>query len=353
MTAYRIDSIQEENLPEVVAFLRATIDRGILRAGRLSASQAHTIRKAILGNPTKVEDGSLGHVVRGEAGGILGINLMLASRFVYEDKILVGLCSSNFFVDAAARMQGFLLFRKFLATRGVDFWYATSSNEHSGTLWEKLKGQPVASSDRELFLPLRMDSITEELVFRRGLPVPFAVLARATGSIISPFLKPRIAKTDLTAKSTTDWQTMSELAERHRDRRRLTCLRSVEHLKWKYEGSGIDVYEIFDSHGEHGWFAIGLGRRGTNQQIRICTLLDWVWPSAKLNVKGLVRLIIELYGQQVDALVFMGPPAMALHHELPQIWENKHGYHRTFVIGQNVSGSSLAEIVDFMPADGG
>ena len=119
------------------------------------------------------------------------------NKFVQHDRVLLGLVSGNFFVAADARMQGFLLFRKFLAVTGVDFWYATSSNQNSGPLWRQLGGSPVPGSDRELILPLEFGALAEEFARRRQWPRVVARLSKAAG-LFSRMLRPRLSGTRLT-----------------------------------------------------------------------------------------------------------------------------------------------------------
>ncbi len=71
-------------------------------------------------------------------GVIRGLILTFPAAFLCGDQRLLGLCSGSFFVEPAARSLGFYLFRKYLASSGCSFSFATTCNAQSARALGKL-----------------------------------------------------------------------------------------------------------------------------------------------------------------------------------------------------------------------
>ena len=183
--ATTIEAIRAETLLEVAAFLRTQVDLSSRYQTELSDPLYTWLLHRLAHNPVQIQDGTLGHALRAEDGRIAGVNLVSPGSFALNGQILVGLVSGSFFVDRNVRMLGFLLFKRFLAMSGVNFWYATSSNENSGPLWQHVRAEAVPDSDRELILPVDFGVLAEEKLMRRGYPLLAAQLFRSIG-VLSP-----------------------------------------------------------------------------------------------------------------------------------------------------------------------
>jgi hypothetical protein len=284
---YSIHPIRTEDLWSVAEFIErhvgitdapgATVGTGV--AGR----HAH-LQNRLVENPAWVDGVPLGHLVRAEGEDqVVGTSLIYPWRFLWGDRRLLGFGGGGFYVEPAARMQGFLLFRRMVALKTADFWFATTCNEVSAALWARSKAAPIPGSDLDFNLVLQAGPIAREVALRRGLGGAPAMLAGWAGGLISPLVRPRRTGVAVRVTPSQDWDKLSALAERHRDRDRITCDRSADYMRWTYERAVVDppprTYEFSAGPGREGWFAIGFSTRGKLGQIRGASLLDWSIPA--------------------------------------------------------------------------
>src|SRR5207237_1273448 len=108
-----------------------------------------------------------GFCIRDHLGIIQGLTLCFPAAFLTADERIVGLCSSDFFVDLGARTSGFYLFKRYLSSPGYSFFFTTTCIANSAALWEKLGGRAVPNSELEYILPLRLDTLLPALLAGR------------------------------------------------------------------------------------------------------------------------------------------------------------------------------------------
>ena len=88
-------------------------------------------------NPDHRPEMPFGETLRTPDGKIAGMILAVPRLYLLGDKTLLGLAAGDFFIDAAARMQGFFMLRRYFKLSHGDFWFANSCNRQSGPLWAK------------------------------------------------------------------------------------------------------------------------------------------------------------------------------------------------------------------------
>ena len=255
-------------------------------------------------------------------------------------------------------MQGFYLFRRYLATPGVDFWYANSCNEQSGVLWSKSKGLPVAHSDEEYLFVYRPGPVLMELAMRRGVPARWAAPVRWAGSTAGVVVRPRRPRTTFRVEPCIDWERLADLSERCRDPKELTCDRSAAYLRWRYARAETpagqirkpDVYR-FEGGGAEGWFALGHARRGQEEQIRSVALLDAVWPRDKATFAEVLAAVIATGAAEADVLSLRPRPGFALSDGLLGLRKRMLPSPEAYVIASASQVQELTSAADFATAD--
>ena len=197
------------------------------------------------------------------------------------DKRLLGLAAGNFFIDSSARMQGFFVLRRFLATKGADFWYANSCNRQSGPLWAKCGAAQVPESEVEYLFPFRLGPIIQELAFRRGWSPRVSRMIGVVGPLATLFAAPRLPRNRFKVDYCADLDRLSELSERYRKPELLQPDRLTDYLRWAYGGltatptddQKVGTYAFIDDSGVEGWFSLSFDPRGGLEQIRIARLV--------------------------------------------------------------------------------
>ena len=282
-----MDTINDDDLLQVAQFLHGfgPSDDDVSPArGRDKTEIFAHLKHRLANNPARIEDVPLGLCVRNPDGEIVGTNLLYPWRFRHGDDVLLGLGSGALFVDPTARMQGFMLFRRFLGMKQGDFWYATTCNSNSAPLWAKSRGTAVAASSYEFLFPINVGKLAEEFALRKGLAPPIASLASFITNLANPVVRLRSVASGLDIERTADWDKVADIAETNRDPSHVVCDRSATYLKWRYGGSqdetsGPHVYVFETNRDRHGWFSIEWSQRGKARQIRTASLLDWTIPS--------------------------------------------------------------------------
>jgi hypothetical protein len=366
MAAFRTFPILESDLSEVSTFLGRSMN-AMVAATRVDAIAGEQAARSstwqddllwLVDNPARREDILLGEILRSEDGTLAGMILTIPWVYRLGDRRLLGLAAGNFFVDAEARMQGFFLFRRYLAARGVDFWYASSCNQQSGLLWAKSGGVQVENSDLEYLFIYQMGPLLEEAALRRRVPRRLAGSLRWAGPLAGLAAAPRRPKTSLSSETCEDWDRLEALAERCRDPERLTCDRSAAYLRWKYgrateagPGSGPEVHRFSDGLGHEGWFSLGYSTRGQFEQIRGASLLDAVWPTGHVDFSEVLAKIIEVAASKADVLSIRDRSAFGLRDGYSGLRLRKLPAPEAFLIAPAPKAVELARIADFAAAD--
>jgi hypothetical protein len=356
---FEIASIRENNLAEVATFLatsEAARDAKPEAADRSIESILERLHWRLMDNPARFSD-DLGQCLRSAGGGLVGVNLMIPSWFRFGDQRLRGLCGGSFFVEPAARMQGFFLFRRFLKTNGADFVFATTCNASAGALWKKLGAKEVPDSDCRWTLILNGAPIAEELALRKGAGRAVAAMSRMAGRLAKPLLAPGKGRQRVSFRPCRDWDRLASLAAQNRDPCLLACERSAAHLAWRYEQSpapeGHHVYEFAEQGSNVGWLAVGRKpNSGLRRQIRNFAILDIVRPRMAGTGASLLGALSELYADRADQIEVPATLARESSVGRPRLWRRPNGFAVAYVLGNGKASGNLAEAADFYLADG-
>jgi hypothetical protein len=358
MEALQITAIHEVDLPHVARFLASALDAYAPASAPWSVDVLLARLRWRLGeNTARPPELELGHCLRAADGRIGGVNLVFPGWFRVGNRRLLGLGSCSFFVEASARLQGFFLFRRFLQTPGVDFYFATTCNEASGALWRKLGGRPVPDSDGSATLLLRPGPVAEELALRRRSGRVLAAMAGSIVQLATPFLALPGRGSRLLLRPCRDWDLLAALAEQHREPERLTAERSVAFLAWRYAPTpgreAPEVLEIIGPMGSLGWLAVcRQPAAGQHRPIRRLLLLDLVADWDSLNYHGLLAALRARYAGCADILTVPGRIARQSGVGRPLLWRRPAGEPAAYVLDRSAASPPLAEIADLNPADG-
>ena len=222
---------------------------------------------------------------------------------------MLGLCSGSYYVDPEVRPAGLFLFRRYLASPGYSFFFATTCNLNSGTILKRHGATAVPCSQTDYVLPLRFDVMLPELLARKPWSRMTRELARRLGrcgNMVSRLAARR--SVSLMIEPSRDWEKLSALSYQHRADNVITADRSVDFLRWRYGPSSpnrsSDICLFRDESGNEGWFALGwcmLGRRG---QIRASLVLDVVWPRGQIDFGDIVHAMVQRIATTADMIRF-------------------------------------------------
>ena len=128
MAAFNFRSIAEQDLPEVAAFLHQQQEITSRDDPTLPGPNNDNLRW-LLSILTARAESLLGDTLRDAEGKILGM-IIGVPRIVPPRiaSVVSAWQGATSYIDASARMQGFFMLRRFLATKGFDFVYANSCN---------------------------------------------------------------------------------------------------------------------------------------------------------------------------------------------------------------------------------
>jgi hypothetical protein len=313
MQRFEIRPLLETDIPRAAEYVTrwSAPQMGAAPQKRGRSSTENRIRWLIHENPL-VGDGPLGYYVQDGVGTMMGLVLCFPNAFIGEDRRFVGLCSGSFFVEPAARMSGFILFRKYLANASRDFFFSTTCNTQSGALWSKLGAASVPNSEFEYILPINSGVMLPAFVEGRGLASSVLKVAEMTGRALRPFLKPlQRMRSALPTERCRDWDKLSDLSYRHRAPKYLTAERSVQFLRWRYGAGSPDrsaeVCVFRDGRGNEGWFSLVSTTRGRHGQIRGVLLLDAVWPRERIEFQQIFAAILDCPRVRSADALFLHP----------------------------------------------
>lgn len=314
---FEIDPVLSSTLPEVAGFLHRwrVTEAAESVIGQHAAEDPRSIERRLrwlmLDNPAATQGSRLGYCVRDRRGAIRGLTLTFPANFLCGANRLPGLCAGSFFVEAPARSMGFYLFRKYLASPGYSFFFATTCNANSAGLWKSLGGRAIPDSDVEYVLPFRLDVMIPAFVAARTSSEVASRIARISGKCANPILR-RLTRRpeELAVEPCRDWEKLAALARRDRTAASIASDRSAEYLQWRY-GPGspqypCGIYLFRDKRGNEGWFSLGNLIRGERGQIRGSVLLDAVWPREKMSFSRIFHAIVLQADAGADAL-FLQP----------------------------------------------
>jgi len=301
------------------------------------ADVEHRIRWLLLDNPAANGSEPLGFYVHDRTAGIRGVTLCFPARFTYGEKPVSGLGSGSFFVDMEAHSLGYYLFRKYLARPGYDFYFATTCNAASASLWKQLGGTSAGRSEIDYILPLRLDSLLATKVASRTRSHAAATLARLGGQCADAVLTLMThASARLTVELCEDWDKLTELSRRHTPQNIISSERSANSLQWRYGPASpahpCRIYLIRDTRGNEGWFALGRAAPTGKDGVTSCALLDAIWPTGKMAFRDLVPWIIRMAPESAEAVFVRCRPDTDLAAEWRWLLRRRLSGPRAYVI---------------------
>ncbi len=354
MASYAFKPIFEDDLPEVAAFLYEQQSATSREDWSQARPQGDDLQWMTC-NPDHRPEMPFGETLRTADGKIAGMIIAVPRPYRLGDTTLVGLAAGDFYIDAAARMQGFFMLRRYFKLQHGDFWFANSCNRQSGPLWAKCGAMLVPESDVEYVFPLKLGPLAEELAIRKQWPGAVRRLLGSLGPGADIIAALRIPGNRFQISYCSDLEKLSELAARCRNPRLLQPDRSVAHLKWQYgdppetpqDGQTRQIFTFSDRSGAEGWFALGFDRRGREDQIRTARLLDAVWPEDRLSFTAVLPAVIAAARGNIDLVSIRGRVGLKLN-------ENARGFRRrrllapeAFLLSTTPSTSELAGLADF------
>jgi hypothetical protein len=318
MAGYDFKPITAENLAEVAEFLHQQQEITSQDDWTQARPSGDDLRW-MLGNPDLKPDVPLGMILANTDGCTAGMILSIPRLYRLGDQALLGLAAGDFFVDASARLQGFFLLRRFLATGGADFWYANSCNRQSGALWAKCGAAMVPDSDVEYLLPIHVGPLAQEMAIRKSWPAALGAALLALGPLADLVALPR-RRNRLTLEYCSDLELLAAIAERCRNRRLLQPDRSVPYLNWLYGAlpaaelgdQPLRVYLFRGPTGDEGWFSVAQDRRGRKDQIRTTRVLDVVWPAERMTFADILPALLDVARRRSDLLSIRGRVGLGL-----------------------------------------
>ena len=352
MDRFELQPLFSPALPEVAAFLEQQLNQKPEKTTNIE----RRLRWLLLENPAAQDGTPAGFCVRDRDGAIRGLSLCFPVNFLAGDRRLRGLGSGSFFVDAPARSLGFFLFKRYLRIPGFAFYYASTCNAVSSELWKSMGGSPVPDSETEYLVPLRLDRTIPALVASRTDSASAFRIARALGQAANPAMQFLTRPSPgVFVKPCQDWQTLSDLAFRHRPAGGITCERSAEFLAWRYGPSSplypCAVYLLSDRQGNQGWFALGDASRGKPQPYRESVLLDVIWPADKMNFRDLFRAILRAAAEQADALLLSARPGIDFRPLRPWVLRRRLPAPRAYVIHPRGASPLALDALEYDDSD--
>lgn len=357
MAGYTFKSITEDNLAEVAAFLFQQ-QEATSREDRTQARPAGDNLRWLLANPHQSPDLPLGLMLSTTEGKMAGMILSVPRLYWLGEERLLGLAAGDFFVDSSARLQGFFLLRRFLATGGVAFWYANSCNRQSGPLWAKCGAAMVPESDVEYLLPIRHGPLAEELVLRKNWPAAIGTILGRLGPLADLVVGPRTSR-HFKVEYCTDLDRLAAIAGRCRDPKYLQPDRSEPYLTWLYgslpavatSDQTKTLHTFRTAAGLEGWFAVQHDRRGHREQIRTTRLVDVVWPSDQLAFTDILPAILEVALPRSDLISIRGRVGLGLNHRVAGLRRRHLLAPEGYLVSRNPPTAELVERADFPFAD--
>jgi hypothetical protein len=299
--AYRIVPIKREDVRRAAAFVSRPADDAAVET--LTAQWTWRL----FDNPV-VTESERGHLVVDGTGTVSGVQLAIPQRFRSPGRIFTAVCSSAYYVDAAARLQGFLLYRRFRA-QPVDFWFSTTSNATSGENWRRNGGAPVWTAAAEVVMPLQPARVAA--AYFPAHPAKWLLTAGALGTapVLTALRRAYASGIALSGGDIggADWQALAAQALAHAGSK-VTAVRDVPYLAWRYGGPDSTKRRIWrarDGHGREGWIAAATFGRQFAPHLRSWMVLDYAWPIDQDPTPLLVATARQL-ADEADLLAVRG-----------------------------------------------
>ncbi|MFZ0814463.1 MAG: hypothetical protein WAM78_03030 [Candidatus Sulfotelmatobacter sp.] len=292
--------IEEKDLVEIASFIAA-------QSGRTRESVEAHLRWFLLENPARRVQDPLGFGLR-SADQLVGCILCSPQAFRFENKTILFMGSSSFYVDHRHRGHGGRIFLQYCRLARQWPLFGTSANPEAAALWKAAGANPMPYSDGELFGVLRWPPVVEEFVHRRSSN---RALARLAGSPISQMVAlVRPLQIDAVSLDALQLLTSAEQVNDlpvHHPSAKLTSLRDSNYIRWRYF-SGRDATTAafaFRSRTPDREILVTVNQRvrGYRSQINSLNVLDVypeVPPEEWLRIVG---TLAAYYQKTIDTIV--------------------------------------------------
>ena len=268
------------------------------------------LRWFLLQNPAREDRTPLGWELRRPDGELAGCLLCSPQLFRFHEQTLVLMGSSTFYVDAAHRGAGGMLFLQYSRLNAKWPLFGDSTNTESAGLWKARGASPVPNADHELLGVLEWQPLLEEILVRRGVN---PMVSRGTSWLASPFAS--VTKRLLFSHGESADITLLESAEQvlelpiHAPPEFLTGARDLAYIRWRYfiRDKMAEVLAFRNAKsGDQILVTVNQRPRGYRGHIRPLNVLD-VYPPPKPEVYRLIAAALaERYRGLADVIVFRG-----------------------------------------------
>jgi len=335
VTRLQIESLAVENLAGAMTVRPGTVDRVVVVATVHAETEALAAGFRL---ETLTDDGA-----------VAGVHLAIPQRFVAGGRVLHALCSSALFVDDSARLQGFVMFRRFLGQPDVDFCFASTCNTASAALWERVGGRAVEASQHETILPLHPRRVVASLIpagSRRGAAVAAAAVGGGALRLARSW-----GRRGAQAEPTQDWERLAACARRHVDRS-ISGERTARFLAWRYGQNPAPAYRVWFVHdraGREGWLAAGPLYRPAAPDLRCWIVTDVVWPG-DADVGPPLLAIAQQLSDAADMIAIRGSAARRVRLPAPMVLRRRFPQVPAWWHSRDATLSDMT--LDLVPADG-
>lgn len=265
------------------------------------------LRWFLLENPAHQPQDPFGFGLR-FADQLVGCILCSPQAFRFENKRMLLMGSSSFYVDERHRGHGGRIFLQY--ARLAKQWplFGTSANSKAAALWKAAGASPIPYSDGELFGVLHWPPVAEEFVHRRYANRLLSRLAGSSIANLAALLRPLkidAGKSDA-LRSLTSAEQVNDLPI-HDASPKLTALRDLAYIHWRYFSCGDATAAVFAFRSrmldKEILVTVNQRTRGYRGQITALNVLD-VYPEVPADEwLRIVATLAQRYCKTVDAVV--------------------------------------------------
>jgi hypothetical protein len=278
-----------------------------VQSGRTRETVEAHLHWFLLENPARDSRTPLGLGLRSD-DQLVGCILCSPQIFRLENKTILLMGSSSFYVDERHRGYGGRIFLQYCRLGSRQPLFGTSANAEAAALWKAAGASPMPYSDAELFAVLRWPTVVEEFAHRRSAG---GLLSRLAGSSISGLarlirpLKLDGGESDA-LKPLVSAEQANNLVVHHRSSK-LTALRDLPYLRWRYFSARNATSAVFAFRSRRPdqeiLVTVNQRTRGYRGQINALNVLD-VYPEVPPDEwLRIIGALAARFGKSVDAIV--------------------------------------------------
>jgi len=338
-----------EDLPELARFVGA-------QTGASADQVQKHLQWFLLENPARDSQTPLGWGLRSPEGKLVGCLLNSPQRFRFQEETLLLMGSSMFYVDAAHRGAGGLLFLSYSRQRNQWTLFGSTANADAAQIWKARGATPLPNSDHELLAIVRWPPLLEEAVMRRSQSKAFSRLA---GASLSP-LASVVRRLQLGTGESGDLVPLTSAEQVmeipvNRPAQVLTGARDLPFIRWRYFSGHDFTVGVFAFRcrqlDQEILVTTNMRVRGHRGQIRTLNVLD-IYPDVPLEICRIITAaLLSRYNGKFDALVLRGMDP-ARQKALCNAGFQRRPFDAPIGWFLPQSGSPARRSLYFVPADG-